>query len=398
MKKLRVLISGAGIAGPCLAHFLNKEKFAVTMVEKASGLRRSGQNVDIRGAGIEVIRRMGLLEQVRAANTTERGLLFVDEKNHAEAAFPSTGDDSFTAEYEILRSELAQLLFQSVRDDVAARFGVSVTSLQQTAQSVLVKFSDGTSEDYDLVVAADGVGSRIRSLMLGRDDFYDYIGLYCAYVTLPKSSNDSRWARWYNAPGGKAFLFRPDNHGTTRAAVTFLADVDPKRQLSHDDELAMLEKAIAGTGWESERMLRAMHKQEDLYCGPLSQVHAPRWSVGRCALLGDAAYCPTPVTGAGTTLALVGAYVLAGELNNADTHGAAFENYEKLLRPFVEQRQKLPPGTPRLAHPKSKAGIYALHQLARLAASRPVKTAKAFLSKHPIKRKRLDFALPEYKH
>jgi 2-polyprenyl-6-methoxyphenol hydroxylase-like FAD-dependent oxidoreductase len=378
----KVLISGASIAGPTLAFWLAKYGFDVTIVERSKSLRLGGQNLDIRGAGRAIARLMGIEKEILAANTGEIGLQFVNRDNKVKAAFPADGAGSFTSEAEILRGDLVSILYNCTKDDVKYIFGVYIIAIDQHENNVNVTFSDGKSEAFDLLIAADGVRSTTRQLIFGDEPEIKFTGLYNAWYTIPKIATDTRWARWYTAPGSRVILIRPDNHGTVRASFSFLSDDKGYQKLPNSEQKKILKEKLLGAGWEADRLIAEVEKNNDVYFDGISQVHAARWFSGRTGMIGDAAYCPTPLTGMGTTLAIVGAYLLAGELSRHDRHENAFAAYEKRMRPFVEDVQSLPPGVPWLAHPKSKFGVSLVNTVAGILASRVVKKiSKLFSSK-----------------
>ncbi|WP_454801606.1 FAD-dependent monooxygenase [Mucilaginibacter phyllosphaerae] len=380
--KQKVLVSGASIAGPTLAFWLTKYGFDVTIVERSKSLRLGGQNLDIRGAGRAVARLMGIEKEILAANTGEIGLQFVNKYNKVEAAFPSDGAGSFTSEAEILRGDLVNILYNSTKDRVKYVFGTSITVIEQDDDNVNVTFSNNETETFNLLIAADGVRSATRQLIFGDEPQIKFTGLYNAWYTIPKSDTDTQWARWYTAPGSRVILIRPDNHGTVRASFSFLSEDKGYQKLPNREQKKILKEKLSGAGWEAERLIAEIEKNNDVYFDAISQVHAPRWFSGRTGMIGDAAYCPTPLTGMGTTLAIVGAYLLAGELSRHNRHEDAFAAYEKRMRPFVEDVQKLPPGVPWLAHPKSKFGVSVVNTVAGIVASRAVKNiGKLFSSK-----------------
>ncbi len=388
-----VLISGASVAGPALAYWLHRHGYEVTVVERAPALREGGQNVDVRGAGREVTRRMGLEDAVRAATTGEAGLRFVDTDDHTIASFPAghTDSDGFTAELEILRGDLARLLVERTQDDVSYVFGDHITGLDDRGDSVDVTFADGPDRTFDLVVVADGIRSTTRALAFGDEPQVTPLGLHTAWMTIPEAPSDTAWARWFNAPGGRTSTLRPDNVGTTRATLSFMSEPRGYEHLDTDQVKAQLRQRFAGVGWEIPRILDALD-DTDVYFEAIGQVHAPHWSTGRIALLGDAAYCASPVSGMGTSLAITGAYVLAGELSRNADHTQAFAAYESLMRPYVQQAQKLPPGTPRIANPQTKIGIATLNTLARLGSTRLVSSVGGKLFTPPAD----NIALPDY--
>ncbi|UKT64287.1 FAD-dependent monooxygenase [Pedobacter mucosus] len=395
--KKKVLISGASIAGPTLGFWLAKYGYDVTIVERSESLRLGGQNLDIRGAGRAIAKMMGIEEQILAANTGEIGLQFVNGKNEVEAEFPANGSDSFTSEAEIIRGDLVNILYECTKENVKYLFGKFITSINQNSDKVDIKFSDNSNESFDLLIAADGVRSTTRKLIFGDEPKLKFVGLYNAWFTIPKVERDTKWARWYTAPGSRVILLRPDNHGTIRASFSFLSNNESYLNQTNNEQKEVLKHKLLGAGWEEERLMNEIENNRDVYFDGISQVQAPRWFDGRAGMIGDAAYCPTPLTGMGTTLAIVGAYLLAGELSRHDHHENAFLAYKKRMRPFVEKVQKLPPGVPWLAHPKSKFGVIVLNTVASIIASRFVaKIKKIFSGEKEANVTKDDIELPNY--
>ncbi|HEX6292909.1 MAG TPA: FAD-dependent monooxygenase [Herpetosiphonaceae bacterium] len=366
-----VLIAGASIAGPALALALARSGIQPVIVERADALRLGGQNIDVHGAARTVVRRLGIEDDIRAATTGEQGLRFVDAHDVTKAAFPAehatTG--GFTKELEILRGDLATILYNRTRATTEYLFGNQITGLRDHGDRVTVAFARGAARDFDLVVAADGLRSRTRTLMVGDAPRIRPLNLYACWFTIPRGASDTAWARWYHAPRGRSLLLRPDNVGTTRVSLWFLSPPRGYERLRVAEQKALMVRRFADAGWEAPRVLAGLADAEDVYFDAIRQVMAPRWSHGRAALVGDAAYCPSPVSGMGTNLALVGAYVLAGELARHANHRDAFAAYEQRLRPYVELAQKLPPGVPWIAHPQTRNGIALLHLVLRLASS-----------------------------
>ena len=373
---VRVLIAGASVAGPTLAHWLERSGMEPTVLERAPQLRLGGQNVDVRGAGRVVAARTGIEEAVRAAGTGERGLAFVDAAGSVQAQFPATsrdeagqGGDGPTAELEVLRGDLAKILYDHTRDRVPYRFGNRITSLDDDGHRVRVGFEHGRDEQFDLVIGADGLRSATRAMALPVRRDVRFLGLCMAYFTIPRRATDNDWWRWYAAGGGRTVTLRPDRHGTTRALLSVLALSPAAARLGPDAQRELLRAEFSGAGWETERVLDGMGRAPDFYFEAISQVRPPCFANGRVGLVGDAAWCASPISGMGTTLALLGSYVLAGELARHDDHRAAFAAYASAMTPHVRKAQKLPPGTPRIANPRSSTGVHLLNTAVRLAAS-----------------------------
>ncbi|MBK5343543.1 FAD-binding monooxygenase [Pseudomonas sp. MWU13-2625] len=376
MKAQKVLVTGASIAGPALAYWLSRQGMDVTVVERAPAFRDGGQTIDVRGAGRVVVQRMGLEEQIRANTTHEQGIAFVDQNNQTKAfidvdAFDGDGP---IAELEILRGELARLLIQHSEDRVTYRFGDSIETLEDDGEQVHVRFEQGGEQVYDLVIVAEGIGSTTRNQVFGDEVQRRPLNLYTAYFTVPRQPSDGQIMRWHNIPGGRCVCLRPDNLGTTRAFLSFQQAPSGYEKLPKDQQVTLLKQIFTDAGWETPRVLAALEEATDLYLDAVGQVKMPRWSKGRIALVGDAAYCASPISGMGTSLGLCGAYVLAGELSRHTNHTDAFAAYEKRLRPFVTQAQSVPGFAPRLASPHSRLGIALGHAVLRLATAPGFKT------------------------
>ena len=394
----KVLISGASIAGPTLGFWLAKYGFTVTIVERSTSLRLGGQNIDVNGPAKRIAQKMGIEAAIRAANTGEVGLQLIGQDNQVAAAFPKEGAVSGTQELEILRGDLVSLLYECTRQDVTYRFGDSITNLEQHPDEVAVTFASGQRETFQFVVAADGVRSHTRRLVFGEEPIFKYLGLYTAYLTIPRQETDNNWWRWYTALDRRIIMLRPDNEGTMRASVAFLESDEAYEKLSSTEQKRVLTDKLAGAGWEADRISNAMKDTPDVYFDKIGQIKAPRWFDGRVAMIGDAAYCPSPLTGKGTTLAMVGAYLLAGELASHERHQDAFIAYEQRMRPYVEEVQKLPPGIPWIVYPKTKLGVSVLNTLAGIFASKPIqKLFSLFTSHKPNEESREEgIVLPDY--
>jgi 2-polyprenyl-6-methoxyphenol hydroxylase-like FAD-dependent oxidoreductase len=384
----RVLVSGGGLAGPAIATLLARDGADVTVIEIADGVRPGGQAVDIRGAGRSVLSRMGLLDRARALSLRQQGIADVDSRGRrrTEMTVEDFGGEGLVSEIEILRGDLAQVLVDaSVEAGASYVFGTRISSLVDGPGGVDVTLADGTELTVDLVIGADGPHSATRRLVFGPEDhFVRPVGGYMAWFTAPATADLHGWYQMFNAPGGLVASLRPGREpGTGKASLSFASS--PLACGRHDLEAQrrLLNDRFAGAGWRVPDLLRAAGAADDFYFDALVQVHMDSWTRGRIVLLGDAAYCPSPLTGLGTSLALVGAYVLAGELAASPDHRLAFAGYERIMRPYVDAGQKLPPGGIRSYAPQSQRAIWARWMSTRLMTSRPLRglTRRLFFSK-----------------
>jgi 2-polyprenyl-6-methoxyphenol hydroxylase-like FAD-dependent oxidoreductase len=371
--KLRVLISGAGIAGPCLAYWLSRTPLnpSITVLERSPVPRPTGQAVDIRASAISIIERMGLLPAVRACNTTEEGTRIINASNQIVAEFGK--GDTFTSEYEILRADLCGLFLDATKSlpNVMYRYGDYVASLTQDEKKVDVTYSSGSSEAFDLIVGADGSRSKIRSLILDEEKTqgsYNFIGQYIAYFSIPKVSSDTKHWYWYNAPKGLGLMTRPHRSDKTIGCYVCITTsahgvIDPQAEVAIDagpeGQKIFLHERFQGTGWQAERILAGMDACEDFYMSRAAYVKLPRgaWTNNRAVLLGDAAFA---TFGVGTSLAISSAFYLAGELGkitNTEDIPAALKRYEEVFRAVEGADEDLPWGYPQVAFPQSRWGI-----------------------------------------
>lgn len=372
------LVSGASIAGLSAAYWLHRAGWSVTVIERAPSFRGGGQNVDVRGEAREVVQLMGIAEAIERATTTEEGTVFVDERGSDVARFPMRADgEGLTAGLEILRGDLAQILREALPREIELRVGESITSVtgSDTAE---VTCASGQRSSYDLLVIAEGVRSTTRDLVFGSAVEPRPLGLTMIYGTIPRRADDDRWWRWYAAPGGRQVTTRPDGHGTHRATMSFRAGADQGLAGATRAELmAALRARFAGAGWQTERVLAGLAVSDDVYADDLVQVRMPSWSRGRVCVVGDAAWCVTPLGGGGCSLALLGGYVLGAALSRhvrgtparGTDVAAALHDYETWLRPDVDELQGLPPGVVAASHPRSRAGVRAQRAALAVGAS-----------------------------
>lgn len=374
----RVLVVGGGPAGACIAFWLAKAGFQVTVAERSTSKFAYGQGIDITGPAIQVVKNMGLYEKIKANTTGEAGTTMVNDKGEAIAALGSAPEDastaSWTQEIEIMRGKCTELFAEAAQafSNVTYRYGCTVSEIRQGDMSVTAVLSDTEKpEDFTAVIGADGQSSRVRSLIFDEatnNDCIDAKDVYTGYFSMTGDpDHDAPNSRIQNATGGRTVYIRPIDKKGSRSSCYIIAVGNYERldKLSESGssadqkaELLDLFHDFPGLG---ERARHGLHEEaDDFYFTRVVQVKLKSWHSGRCALVGDAAYAPSPLTGQGTTLAILGSYVLAGELaSDPEDPAAAFAEYESKLQGYVKKEQKIPFGgkAPELLNPRTGIGI-----------------------------------------
>ncbi len=381
MRNRDVLISGASVAGPALAYWLRRYGFNPTVVERAPAPRGGGQAVDLRGGGRDVAERMSIMDSVRAAHTGAHGVAFVNGSGRRVATMSAEllGDSGgIIADIEILRGDLVRILHDATRNGVEYIFDDSITRLIEDADGVEVTLEHGGRRRFDLVVGADGLHSNVRSLVFGDESRHVRdLGCYLSIFGVANHLGLDGWELMYTSPGRTAAIYPL---GPDRANAFFFFASPELRYDRRDvgEQKGLLASAMAGAGWEVPRLLEAMGQAPDFYLDRVALVQMDRWSEGRTVLIGDAAHCPSPIAGMGTSLALVGAYILAGELAAAaGDHRLAYARYEAEMREGVQQSQKLADGAGFGLIPRFRAQIWLRNVMMRALPHTPWRSALA---------------------
>jgi 2-polyprenyl-6-methoxyphenol hydroxylase-like FAD-dependent oxidoreductase len=342
MDKRRVLISGASFAGLATAWWMHQLGFLVTMVEIAPSLRKGGTPVDIRESVVEVVRRMELLEQIAAESLPPRPTEFlaVDGRplEHMETRPEDAPDQN--PEWEIERDALLDMLFERVKDDVEFIFNDSIASVEETAEEVNVVFASGEKRSFSLLLGCDGTHSAVRKMCFGEESrFLLFLRNYFSLTIVDKLLIPENTAQMYSVPG-KTIMVNA-YHGKTDIAFSYFS---PKEvfydRRDRERQKHMIRDHLKGGGWKTDELLREMGQSDNFYFDKLCQIRMPAWSRGRVALVGDAAYCPSPAAGMGGSMALLGAAALADAFGKyPDDFAKAFAVYDRSLRPVVEEIQ-----------------------------------------------------------
>jgi len=339
---MHVLISGAGTAGLSLAYWLKRCGFMPTIVESSSTLRMGGYKIDVRGEALTILHRAGIYDAVVAANTDMQAANLVDKcgkvlhQMSGDQFGHRVGDDQ-----EIMRGTLNQILLDQI-PEVEIIYGDAIKSITQTTQSVQVEFKNSPPRSFDLLIGADGLHSNVRKLVFGdeRNFSRDYDIYLCVY-SMPNYLNLDRVEMQYTELGRAASIWCSRNDQTAKACFAFVSSekIEPRDKVKQQQ---FVKNKFGDLGGEFPAILNNISETDDFYFDACTQIHMDSWSSGRVVLLGDAAYCASPMSGQGTSLALVGAYVLAGELTIAkDDYVAAYVEYEKIMRPYVDINQAL---------------------------------------------------------
>lgn len=373
---LKVLISGASIAGPTLALYLSRYGADVVVVEKAPALRSGGQLVDLRGVAREALRNKGMYDQVMAAREANYGLSFINHKNKQQGrlAVADFGGDGPIAEIEILRGALSKVFYDASREAVEYRFGDKIAAVDDDGSGVDVTFTSGTRERFDLVIGADGIHSELRDMVLGpNEQQLVHQGTYLSFWTAENHIDIKDWSLVYSEPGRTIGMRAILDNTKAMAFFSFKADGTPAYDWRDTEAQKRIVLArAAGMGWEAAQLLAQIETAPDFYFDSCTQVKLDRWSRGRVAFTGDAAYCASPLSGHGATLGTIGAYVLAGELAHAGgDHTRAFEAYETKLRPWIELVQKSVDGPGDLMTPSTLRGIKIRNRMAAVLPHLP---------------------------
>jgi 2-polyprenyl-6-methoxyphenol hydroxylase-like FAD-dependent oxidoreductase len=335
-----VLISGASFAGLATAFWMRQRGYSVTVVETADGLRKGGTPVNIKGNTFEIAKRMGLFEQIEANKLTIAATEIVNAGGIVMPAMREEEGQATEEEFEIERDVLLDLMFDAVREGVRFVFGDSIGSMKEVEGGMEVAFQKGATQSFELVFGCDGLHSNVRKLWFGAEkEFWHFLEAYGSVCIVKKLLIPENTSLIYNEPG-KAVALSAYNQKTDIVLV-----FSSKQEISYDHrdqerKRAILVEQFSGVGWRTRELVEEVKQAEDFYFDSLSQIKMPSWTKGRVALVGDAAYCPSPAAGRGGSLAIDGAAALADAFEKCGgDYVSAFREYNESFRPFIEEVQ-----------------------------------------------------------
>lgn len=385
MSSERVLICGAGVAGSILAFWLAKHDYQVFVVERSRAEQKLGQGIEIEEPALKVVKAMGILDELKERKTGEMGFNLVDQQSRSCGIF-EVGGISLTGSLELMRGDLTEVLYKAADQsaNVTYQFETTIQSLRQTPDKVIVDLEHRNTratrtEEFDVVIGADGVKSRTRHLVMGSPeklDCFKPVGAYVAYFSIPREDQDWPYSRLCHFPDRRIIWTRPIGKESEMTSIYLIHIHDDvpalHRANAAGDRLKQKEafaEVYSGLGWETPRVMEQMMEADNFYSDELIQVKLQKWSQHRVALVGDAAWAPTPFTGEGNQLAIIGAWVLAQEMSRNRTP-VAFDMYEKRLRSRVENAQNIPLGgyAPYIFGPQTAWGIWLLQTIVRLVS------------------------------
>ncbi|KAI4708284.1 hypothetical protein J4E89_006906 [Alternaria sp. Ai002NY15] len=430
---LNILITGAGVCGPLLALMLQRSNplHTITILERYPSLRTGGQQIDLKAHDIPIMTKLGLLETLRPYCVHESGLEFVDRNGASLMQFGVTaaGENpgrTLTNEFEFMRGDFVRMVYeislqereildeQGYGGSLKYVFGTTVTALSPdpSTKTTTVTFSTGETYSFDLIIAADGQSSRTRRLAFGQetsDASFKSLNIHAAYYNVPRLPSENSLARIYFGPQNRMVMTRTGDRPVTQVYLFLLNNREERasrmrstyRKPLYEQKTVWTEQ-YGDAGWECPRFLKGLEDVKDFYATEIGQVKMPSGQLykDRVVLLGDAGYCPSAFTGMGTTLSLIGAYVLAGELAKCGSDvDAALEAYQEEMKQPVEECQELGPLVKEWRFfPESAWGVWAVGWVLWSISTMRVDKVLGWLAGWLPEGKEKRWELPEYEN
>lgn len=338
----KVLISGASFAGLSTAYWMNKFGYHVTIVDIATGLKKGGTPVNILENTVDVVRRMGLLDQVQANKLTMKSIEFKNEDDITERLdyHQEKQAERGEIEYEVERDFLLHLLYDAVKDHTVFIFGDSISVLKETAGQMVVSFKNGAPQNYDLVFGCDGIHSTVRKHWFGEEAaFSHFLNAYFSITIVNKLLIPENTTQMYSEPG-KTIMLNAYNQKTD-ICLAFYSEQEIPYDYGNEQQMRnIMIGQFKSAAWRTPELLEEMRQSTNFYFDKLCQMKMPFWTKGRVALVGDAAYCASPAAGRGGSLAIDGAAALADAFEKCDqNYMLAFQEYNESFRLFIERVQ-----------------------------------------------------------
>lgn len=377
---MRVLISGASVSGPVLAYWLVRYGFDVTVVERAPEPRKTGGGhaVDLFRPAMNISEAMGVLPRIEERATgTNRMRIHRRGKRPVEVDLSKVYQAASDRHVEIMRDDLGEIYYEATRGDVEYVFGDSITAIGEDGE---VAFERAAPRRFDLVIGADGLHSNVRRLAFGEDaGDTAFLGLYLCVLSLPRERARDGEFTVHVEPGRMAGLYGARHLDDARGGFFFRRDHEAA--IHHRDvprQKDLVRAAFAGMSPAVDDLLTELDRTPSFYFDAVTQLRLDSWSRGRVTLVGDAGYCPGPAVGGSTSLAVLGAYVLAGELAEAGgDHTRAFPAYEREMAELVRRSRRFARGAARTIVPASGLGVWGLVNGARLVSALPAGLSRA---------------------
>jgi 2-polyprenyl-6-methoxyphenol hydroxylase-like FAD-dependent oxidoreductase len=395
VKRESVLISGAGIAGPALAYWLQRRGFEPVLIERAAQFHEGGYMIDFWGVGYDVAERMDLIPRLRDAGYLIDQVKFVDERGRTRSGFAAevlrrTFGNRF---FSLPRGDLARAIFDTISEKIETIFGDSIAAIHEDPAGLDVQFEHGQARRFDLVAGCDGLHSAVREIAWGPEkEFERHLGYYCAsFLTTNYPHREERTYTSYAEPGRQISRYALRG-GRTAFLFIFAREQPLARHPEHASAKAILQGVFASDHWnEVAEILERLETCGDLYFDSVSQIRLQTWSKGRVVLVGDAAYCPSLLAGEGAGLALAGAYLLAGELQRASgNHLLAYRAYEERFRNFTDRKQRSAQQFASSFTPKTRLGLFVRDLVLRATS---ISLVSAWLMRRFVMDR---FELPDY--
>ncbi len=342
---MRIVISGAGVAGPALAYWLLKGNHEIIMVEKAPKFRNGGYIIDFWGLGYDICEKMGLIDEIIKSGYKVKNVIFRNIKGNKTSEFSIKSMHELTKNRftSLPRGELAQIIYDSVKDKITNIFDDNIEQIIEDENKISLTLKSGKKIDADLLIGADGVHSNVRNQVFGSpENFERDLGYIVAAVETDQFLNLDENIYYSDNEENKSIgLFKLKN-GKQLNLFIFTSDLlQGYFPINQNEKLDAIKNVFSNINWEGEKIFSIITEENEIYFDNITQIEMPKWHKGRVALIGDAVGCVSLLAGEGTGLGITEAYILAGELKKAkNDYSLAFENYENHLTNFIKDKQK----------------------------------------------------------